>query len=72
MALEPGIPLEERFTYHPPKGDQWQRYVSIRLRAMDLAFFLQDVCPASRERTLAIGKLEEAVMWSNSSIARNE
>ncbi len=72
MALEPGKPLASRFTYYPPKGTQQDRYVAVRTRAFELASFIEDNCPASRERTLAIGKIEEAVMWANASIARNE
>lgn len=29
-------------------------------------------CKGSREYSLAITKLEEAVMWANAAIARNE
>ena len=64
--------LKYRFTYHPPKGDQQQRYGSIRDHALDLADLIDDLCPGSREKSLAITKLEEAVMWANAAIARNE
>jgi hypothetical protein len=33
---------------------------------------LQYLCPGSRELSLAITKLEEAVFWANAAIARNE
>ena len=64
--------LDNRFTYHPPKGDQVERYESIR---DDARVFAESVCalaPESRERALFLTKLEEAVMWANASIARNE
>jgi hypothetical protein len=64
--------LKNRFTYHPPKGDQQTKYVSIRQTAEALALLVFDFCPESRERSLAWTKLEEAVMWANASIARNE
>jgi hypothetical protein len=64
--------LEKRFTYHPPKGLQANRYERIRDRAHDLAGFLNEECPDSREKSLAITHLEEAVMWANAAIARNE
>ena len=72
MTFEPGLPLANRFTYHPPKGTQLDRYAAVRTKAFELATFIEENCPASRERTLAIGKIEEAVMWANASIARNE
>lgn len=60
------------FTYHPPKGTQAQRYEEIRGAAAQLSDMFLRECPPSRERSLAITKLEEAVMWANASIARNE
>lgn len=64
--------LKRRFTYHPPRGDQKERYEEIRERAYALAYNLDKLCPDSREKSLAMTHLEEAVMWANASIARNE
>lgn len=64
--------LAKRFTYHAPKGDQANRYEAIRDRAHDLAGWINHYCPDSREKSLAVTALEEAVMWANASIARNE
>lgn len=64
--------IENNFTYHTPKGDQAERYEKIRGKARELAELLEGCCPDSREKSLANTKLEEAVMWANASIARNE
>jgi hypothetical protein len=64
--------IAKRFTYHPPKGDQATRYEMIRDRAHDFAGHINDHCPDSREKSLAFTMLEEAVMWANAAIARNE
>ena len=64
--------IENRFTYHAPKGDQPARYESLRAAFKDLAYMVEAACPDSRERSLALTKLEEAVMWANAAIARNE
>jgi hypothetical protein len=61
-----------RFTYHAPKAGQAEKYTLVRKTALALAVLLNDACPESRERSLAITKLEEAVMWANASIARRE
>jgi len=60
------------FTYHSPSTDQADRYVAIRSQAQDMATLLLVSCPPSRERSVAMTKLEEVVMWANASIARNE
>jgi hypothetical protein len=64
--------IENNFTYHAPKGDQPERYERIRMRAGFVAQTINELCPDSREKSLAMTKLEEAVMWANASIARNE
>ena len=63
--------IENNFTYHPPKQEQIAYYEMIRNQAKDLALFIDQVCPLSREKMLALTKLEECVMWANASIARN-
>jgi len=64
--------LDNRFTYHAPKGDQQQRYVLLREAAKSLAVLIVNNSPASREQSLAITKLEESIFWANAGIARNE
>jgi hypothetical protein len=64
--------LNTRFTYHPPKGDQVERYQLIRDYGKRLAEIVDTECPDSREKSLAITKIEEAVMWANAAIARRE
>ena len=64
--------ITRRFTYHPPKDRQAERYREIRAAGLDLAELLTAECPQSRELSLALTKLEEAVMWANAAIARNE
>jgi hypothetical protein len=62
----------KRFTYHPPKDGQPEKYTAIRDKAHQLAVLINDTCPDSREKSLAVTNLEESVMWANASIARNE
>ena len=64
--------LLKRFTYHAPKNDQASRYEKIRADARFFAELLIELCPESRERSLALTNLEQAVMWANAAIARNE
>lgn len=64
--------IENNFKYHAPKGNQPERYESIRANAKALAVLITTICPDSRERDIAMTNLEQAVMWANASIARNE
>jgi hypothetical protein len=63
--------LENRFTYHAPKIGQSEVYEHVRDMAHDFAKHLVNVCPPSRELSLAITALEESVFWSNAAIARH-
>ena len=64
--------LENRCSYHPPKGDQTERYVAIRDKAKELALLIGDLCPPSPERSTAITQLTMVTMIANSSIAIHE
>lgn len=64
--------VERRFTYHAPKGNQPSRYDLIRDLGKQMALLVLRETPESREQSLAITKLEEAVMWANAAIARRE
>jgi len=64
--------LRDIFTYHAPKGDQTQRYELLRGDALNFAILIQAKCPDSREKSVALTKLQECVMWANASIAINE
>lgn len=64
--------IERAFGYHSLKDDQPERYVLIREQAKHLAQLIAAQTPPSREQSLALTKLEEAVMFTNAAIARNE
>lgn len=64
--------LKKRFTYHAPQPIHIQKFEDIRKNALYFANLLKVHCPESRELSLAITKVEEAVMWANAAIARNE
>lgn len=64
--------IEGAFTFHPVKGDQAERYPAIRAKAKELALLMSQLCPSSRELSLAITAVQDSVMWANASIAINE
>ncbi|MER2169025.1 MAG: hypothetical protein ABS938_00160 [Psychrobacillus psychrodurans] len=63
--------IENNFKYHSPKDEQPEKYTAIREKAKELAYLMDEVCPNSREKSVALTNLETAVMWANASIARN-
>ncbi len=64
--------IENNFKYHAPKEGQPEKYQTLRDKAKELAYMLDELCPNSREKSLAMTNLEQAVFWANASIARND
>lgn len=64
--------LAKRFTYHPPKATQPERYEFLRDHAHMLAVMICENTPAGREQAVALTHLETAVFYANAAIARNE
>lgn len=64
--------LENDHTYHQPFGNQAERYGDIREEAKQFAYFLCARAPQSRELSLALTHIEEAVFYANAAIARHE
>lgn len=63
--------IENNFMYHAPKEGQPEKYTEIRGKAKELAYLIDELVPVGREKSLAMTKLEESVMWANAGIARN-
>ena len=63
--------IENDFTYHAPTEEQRRQYERLRAMAKGLALLINRECPSGREKSTALSKLEEAVMWANASIARS-
>lgn len=66
--------MDNRFKHHPPKdSDTIERHQGAR-EAADrmLTAINQNSWGDSREKSIAITKLEECLFWLNADIARNQ
>ena len=63
--------IENAFRLHKVNDEQKSKQTSIREKAKELAYLINNLTPESRERSLANTKLEEVVMWANAAISRN-
>ena len=62
--------LPTRFDYHAPSDERAMLHSMVRQQCNMLAGYIVDNCPECRETSLAITKLEEALMWANAALAR--
>lgn len=63
--------IKNRFTFHPASEAQALIYETAREKALELAEWMDEHGPASRELSSAITKLDEAVMHFNAAVARH-
>jgi hypothetical protein len=70
MYFEQLEELRIRFAYHAPTPEKVTQHETVRENCFALAEYLTAELPESREKSLAITKLEEVMMWSNAAIAR--
>ncbi len=62
--------IEHNFKFCIPQKKKKEKHHKIAENAEQLAKLINIFCPDGREKSLAITKIEEAVMWANASIAR--
>jgi hypothetical protein len=64
--------INKIFTYHSPNQSQQDRYVALRNKAKEFALLINDYCPESREKSLALTDLQRCVQMANAAIAITE
>jgi len=63
--------MTEKFEYKSINIEQKQSIESCKMKATMLLSEINEQCPDSREKALAITKLEECVMWLSKAISHN-
>jgi hypothetical protein len=71
MTSESIADITNRFSYHRPDEKKAEKHEKIRGDMLRTAHYWNGELPDSREKALAITKLEEAMFWANAAIARN-
>lgn len=69
------MPIKERiandFGYHKATAETGPMHDAVRTHFKELAYWLIDNTPASREQSLMLTELQQAQMWANAAIACN-
>lgn len=75
MSLPPSATemIIQRFKHHPPLTEgRVHAHEELRQRFTDLALWLEEALPSSREKSVAHTALQEAAMWGNAALAIHE
>jgi hypothetical protein len=59
-----------RFSFHPSDRHKDEAMARLRLAFKSAASVVADELPESRERSVALRKLEEGLFWANAGVAR--
>ena len=62
----------KRFAYYKQRKGHFDICSKIRNKAKELAELINEHCPDGREKSLAVTKVEEAIMWFNTSLDRTD
>lgn len=65
------VDVRHNMTNHRPTDAEIAQIEELRERFIRVGEDVQAACPPSPERSTALTKLEEALMWAVASIARN-
>ena len=67
MALEE---IADRFKFHPMSDEAKMHSNKIREDIISTADVIDIYCPEGREKSLALTRLEECLMWANKSLSK--
>ena len=64
--------IDKPFAYHKPSDDGLSRITELREQFSALSAAIERVCPASRQRSIALTELETAAMWAIKAVVFND
>ena len=72
MAVEESSEASRRLGYHPVASErQMQIYQTNRELFISVYNYIENLGEASREKSLALTQLQDALMWTNAHVACN-
>lgn len=60
------------YAYHKPSAAGLEKITALRQAFSDLTDKINELCPSSRERSVALTELETSAMWAIKSVVCND
>lgn len=64
--------IDKAYAYHKPSESGLERITDLRVGFSHLRRVVELLCENSRERSIALSRLEEAAMWAIKSVVFND
>lgn len=64
--------IDKPFAYHKPSPDGLNKITALREGFSAVQRLIEETCPASRQRSVAITELETAAMWAIKAVVFND
>jgi hypothetical protein len=66
------MPIDKSYAYHAPSIEGLKKINKLREAFSDLERLINDTCPTSRHKSVAITNLENAAMWAIKAVVFND
>lgn len=66
------MPIDKPYAYHKPSPDGLARITALREKFSEVQRAIEEHCPASRQRSVAVTELETAAMWAIKAVVFND
>lgn len=66
------MPIDKPFAYHKPSPEGLEKITVLRHSFSALKQRIEETCPPSRERSVAITELETSAMWAIKAVVFND
>lgn len=64
--------MKKIFAYHAPSPESLAKITTLREQFSALHTLIEETCPPSRERSVALTELETTAMWAIKAVVRND
>lgn len=66
------MPIDKPYAYHKPSDDGMNKINRLREAYSEVQRVIDEVCPNSRQKSVAITELETSAMWAIKSVVFND